>query len=109
MQKKVIKTDLASIKIVEDLFEEGRQFLQKRKEQSSKMSAIAAQNNKEAAKLAQKMERAAKDLERTAKAIGMDIDNDLPEIGATLKIAEKVAELQNAYARIAMAITKELD
>jgi hypothetical protein len=107
MKKIAIKTDLASPKIVEDFFEKGRAFIQERKDSAQKMISIATKYNKDAAKLAQQMEKAAKDLEKSVKQIGIDV-NDFPEIEATLKYAEKVGELQNSYARIAMLINKEL-
>ena len=107
MKKRAIKTDLASPKIVEDLFEKGRSFIQKRKDPADKMISIATKYNKDADKLASQMEKAAKDLEKSVKQIGIDV-NDFPEIEATLKYAERVKELQNSYARIAMLITKEL-
>lgn len=102
-----IKIDLASVKIVEGLFEEGRQWLQGYKADVKKMESIAVDKNKEAAKLASKMEQGAKSLLNSAEKIGMSI-NDFPEAEATLKYAEKIAELQNAFARIAVMINNEL-
>lgn len=102
-----MKVDLASVKIVEQLFEEGRQWLQGYKADVKKMESIAAGKNKEAAKLASKMEQGAKSLLNSAEKIGMSI-NDFPEAEATLKYAEKIAELQNAFARIAVMINNEL-
>lgn len=101
------KVQLASVQIVEGLFEEGRQWIQGYKADVKKMESIAVDKNKEAAKLASKMEQGAKALLNSAEKIGMSI-NDFPEAEATLKYAEKIAELQNAFARIAMMINKEL-
>ena len=101
------KVELASVKIVEGLFEEGRQWLQGYKDDVKKMRSIAAGKNKEAAKLASKMEQGAKSLLNSAEKIGMSV-NDFPEAEATLKFAEKIAELQNAFARIAVMINNEL-
>lgn len=101
------KVELASVQIVEQLFEEGRQWLQGYKGDVKKMQSIAADKNKEAAKLASKMEQGAESLLKSAEKIGMSA-NDFPEAEATLKFAEKIAELQNAFARVAVMITKEL-
>ena len=101
------EVELASVKIVEQLFEEGRQWLQGYKGDVKKMQSIAADKNKEAAKLASKMEQGAESLLKSAEKIGMSA-NDFPEAEATLKFAGKIAELQNAFARVAVMITKEL-
>ena len=101
------KVELASVKIVEQLFDEGREWLRGYKDDVKKLQSIAAGKNREAAKLASKMEQGAESLLNSVEKIGMS-ENDFPEVGATLKAAGKIAELQNAFARVAVMITKEL-
>lgn len=100
--------ELSSVKIVRDAFEEGRQFIKSITSTAKRLSSIAAEENKKAAKLADKMERAADSLEKSAKAIGIDIREDMPEVKATQMYAEDIRQLSNAFSRIAVLIQKEL-
>lgn len=101
------RVELASRQIVEKLFEEGRQWILSHKADAKKMSSIASEKNKEAAKLSNKMENAANKYYQSAKNIGFEL-KDLPEVEATLMYAEKIKELQNAYAIIFAAINKNV-